>query len=718
MQHFYSCATLSLLACAGLTAQTPQYTISTVVGGGLLPSAPVATNTAIGNPVSIAADRNGDIFIGIGYAVLKMDPTGALTPVAGMGTPGDSGDGGPALKAQVGGTEAIAVDPNGNLYIAEGWYARIRKVGTDGNITTIAGSGCGTLSSVTGCGYFNNGIGDGGPATSAPLFYPYQLAADAAGNVYIGEWNTPRVRRVTADGIINTVVGTGQVGFSGDGGPASAAQIGAPWGLAFDRAGNLYISDAIPGDDIEPTETHIRKVTSDGIITTIAGSGANGYGGDGGPALSAQFDEPGQLAVDAAGNVYVPDGARIRKISTDGTVTTIAGTGVNGYSGDDGPASAAQVSYSVYGQGLGLATDAAGNLYVADTGNSRVRKISADQTITTAAGNGGGCCFSAQTESAMSAQLYSPVGVAVDASGNIFISDTYNDYIRKVTRDGTIHWFAGVGVSPQPGSLQSGVQATAEQLSLPAGMVIGPNGNLYFADCGTHRVLMISSDGTITTIAGTVQSGYLGDGGPATSAQLSWPKDIAFDKSGNLYIADSANNVIRKVDANGVITTIAGTGIAGFSGDGQSAINAQFSVPSGIGIDKDGNVYVSDTNNYRVRRIDPTGVVTTIAGTGVAGFSGDGGPAISAQLSYPTGIKIDAAGNVYVADAGAVRRITPDGSIASIAGTGVSGYTGDGGPATSAQLNAWGLAFDNSGNIYIASPADNAVRLLQPIGVK
>jgi sugar lactone lactonase YvrE len=691
---------------ARLLAQTQQYTISTVVGGGLLPSGRVATNAAIGQPQAVAEDGHGNLFIGIGYGVLKLDATGRLTPVAGTGTPGDSGDGGPATNAQVGGTDAIAVDPAGNLYIAEGWYGRIRRVGNDGIITTIAGSGP--------VGYYNNGVGDGGPALSAPLFYPYQVAADVLGNVYIAEWNTPRIRKIGTDGIISTYAGSGTEGFSGDGGPATQAQIGAPWGLAVDGSGTVWFSDDRTGDDIEPEITHIRKVTPDGIITTVAGTGVPGYSGDGGPALAAQLYAPGQLAVDGSGNVYFPDADNVRKISTDGTITTVAGNGKYGFSGDGGQATTAELSGSSYGQGLGVAVDAAGNVYIADTGNSRVRRVSLDQIITTVAGNGGGCCWVTGDVSALSAQLYNPAGVAVDSGGNLYVSDTYNDYVRKVTPDGIIHILAGVGVGPQPGSFASGIAATSEQLSLPAGMVIGPDGNLYFADCGTHRVLMISSDGTITTVAGTFQSGYSGDGGLATSAQLSWPKDISFDSSGNLYIADSGNNIIRKVDRNGVITTIAGTGVSGFSGDGQVALGAKFFVPSGIAVDKSGNIYVSDTNNYRVREIDTSGIVATIAGTGIGGFSGDGGPATSAQLSYPTGIKVDVAGNIYIADSGAVRRIAPDGTITSIAGTGVAGDTGDGGAATSAQVSAWGLSLDNSANIYVASPAGNSVRVLRP----
>src|ERR1041385_548764 len=257
------CAILSLLSGAGLIAQTQQYSISTVVGGGLLPSTPVATNVAIGAPFSIATDRHGNAFIGLGYGVVKMDSTGSLTPVAGTGTAGESGDGGPALKAQISSTMALAVDPVGNLYIADAGYGRVRKVDTNGIITTIAGNGATTS--------YNNGAGDGGLAISAPLFYPYQLAADAAGNVYIGEWNTARIRKVSPDGIITTFAGTGVGGFSGDGGSAIEAQIGEPWGLAIDPSGVIWFSDdEAGGDECSPCITHIRKITPDGIISTIA----------------------------------------------------------------------------------------------------------------------------------------------------------------------------------------------------------------------------------------------------------------------------------------------------------------------------------------------------------------------------------------------------------------------------------------------------------------
>jgi sugar lactone lactonase YvrE len=252
-------------------------------------------------------------------------------------------------------------------------------------------------------------------------------------------------------------------------------------------------------------------------------------------------------------------------------------------------------------------------------------------------------------------------------------------------------------------------------LNFPSGMTVDSSGNLYIADAGGQRIRKINPAGIITTVAGNGTAGFSGDGGSATAAQLNWPKDVAIDAAGNLYIADTGNSSIRKVTSAGIITTIAGNGTAGFYGDGGLATNAQLNQPTGVALDASGNVYFSDTYNFRVRKADTGGVISTIAGTGVAAYSGDGIPGTSAALAYPTGLKVDAAGNLFLADWVSVRKITASGIISTIAGTGAPGFSGDGGPAASANIGAWGIALDPAGRILIADPWNNTIRALQPV---
>jgi sugar lactone lactonase YvrE len=339
---------------------------------------------------------------------LALDPLGTISTVAGGGN--SLGDGGPATSAGLGYLpRGVAVDAAGNVYIADTGNNRVRKVGTDGTITTIAGTGVSGFS------------GDGGPATSAQLWDPRGVAVDAAGNVYIADYSNWRVRKVSTGGTITTIAGTGYAGDIGDGIPATSTRLIYPSGVAVDAAGNVYIAD---------TNTHrVRKIGTDGTISTIAGTTVGGFSGDGCPATSAQLAYPSGVAVDAAGNIYIADhlNQRVRKIGTGGTITTIAGTGVNGFSGDGGPATSAELY-----DPRGVAVDAAGNVYIADSGNSRGRKIGTDGTITTIAGDGGQQGFGGDGGPATSAQLNGPQGVAVDPAGNLYIADTFNSRIRKV----------------------------------------------------------------------------------------------------------------------------------------------------------------------------------------------------------------------------------------------------------------------------------------------
>ena len=332
-----------------------------------------------------------------------------------------------------------------------------------------------------------------------------------------------------------------------------------------------------------PTDTLMLS----GDISTMAGTGEAGFSGDGGPATSAEISDPSGVAFDGAGNLYIADAEnnRIRKVDTGGTITTVAGTGARGFFGDDGPGIRAQLDSP-----MGVVLDGAGNLYIADTGNDRIRKVDTDGTITTVAGSGA-AGFSGGGGPATGARLSRPMGVALDGAGNLYIADADNNRIRKV-----------------------------------------------------------DTSGTITTVAGTGTEGFSGDGGPATSAELSFPTGVAGDGAGNLYIADTANNRIRKVDTDGNITTVTGTRTPGFAGDDGPATSAQITFPTGVTLDDAGNLYIADSGNQLIRKVDTRGTITTVAGTGADGFSGDGGPATRAQLSFPAGVAVDAAGNLYIAD--------------------------------------------------------------------
>ena len=608
-------------------ASAPAQIITTVAGTDFaFPSTRLpALSAPLGHPGGVAVDAQGNVYAGDpgNNIVVRISPNGALTVVAGNGIAGFSGDGGPATSASLFWPEGVAVDSAGNLYIADSVNNRIRKV-SDGTITTVAGDGNEDFS------------GDGGPATSASLDNPMGVAVDSAGNLYIADTYNNRIRKVTA-GTITTVAGSGNFGLPGDGGPATSASIVFPYGVTVDSSGNLYVADYI--------NSRIRKVTG-GMIATVAGNGNHGFSGDGGPATSASLYWPSGVAVDSDRNLYIADSenSRIRKVS-GGIIATVAGNGAYRYSGDGGPATSASLN-----EPYGAAVDSFGNLYIADYWNNRVRKVSGGG-IATVAGNGNQG-FSGDGGPATSASMTWPSGVAVDSAGNLYIAERGDFRIRKVS-GGTIATFAGNGDLCCSG-LGDGGPATKAELYQPIGVAVDSAGNLYIADSESNCIRKVSG-GMIATVAGIGsgiggKGGFSGDGGPATSALLAGPTGVAVDSAGNLYIADTRNNRIRMV-SGGMITTVAGNGKEGFSGDGGPATSASLNQPVGVAVDPAGVLYIADTQNNRIRKVSG-GTITTVAGNEKEGFSGDGGLATSASLSWPTGAAVDAAGNLYIVDWG------------------------------------------------------------------
>src|SRR6266699_5548734 len=676
-------------------ASTSASVIATFAGGG--PNNVPALSANFSPGIIVADDRGNIYFNDVGIPrVYKIDVRGILTVVAGNGVSGFNGDGIPAASASLNGPGQIAMDAAGNLFIPDNGNSRVRRVdATTGVISTVAGTGATAFS------------GDGGPATAAGLRNPLAVAVDRQGNLFIDDRGNLRIRRVDgATGLITTFAGNGTAGPIGDGGPATSASLIGPAGVAVDGAGNVFIAEFVG--------CRIRRVDAQtGTISTVAGNGVPGFGGDGGPATSASLHDPHGVTVDDAGNLFIADGYnyRIRRVdASTGLIGTIAGNGTYGFSGDGGPATSASLSIP-WGAGL----DTSGNLLIADTDTSHIRRVNLATGVIDTIGGNGWIGFSGDGGLSTGASLYSPMGLAVDPAGNVLIAESGNSRVRRVNvTTGTIETVAGNGLAGFGGD---GGPATDASLNEPIGIAVGPGGDLFIADHTNFRIRRVeAATGTITTVAGDGSQGFTGDGGPATSARLNYPFGIAVDSSGTLFIADTQNFRIRRVDAGtGIINTVAGDGVQGFSGDGGPAINASLGGPTGVAVDPSGNLIIVDPWFNRIRRVDATtGVISTIAGNGTFDFSGDGGPATSAGIGSPGGAVLDSAGNLLIADTGNCRIRMVDastGKIRTVVGSGICAFDGDGGAPEIASLNGPNaVAVDASGNMFIADTNNQRVR--------
>ncbi len=568
------------------------YIIQTVAGtddGGVGSN---ALSTALSQPEGIAVDRSGNVYIADAalHQVRKIAADGSIQTVAGTGVAGFAGDGGPAPAALLNQPYGLAVDPAGNLYIADLGNARVRKVSVDGAIQTVAGGGALPATST----------GQGGPSTSVQLVQPRNVALGGDGSLYISDFGANQVYQIT-NGILSLMAGTGTAGFSGVGTSALLAELNAPAGLTVDSRGALYFADS--------GNSRVRKVYNGAIITVFNTPGPTGVALDSTgmlyvaaagyfgtvvepiPGIPAARD----VTLDPSGNIYLTSGAFVSEIPSSGVVTTIAGSGASPYfGGDGGPATAAQL-YSP----SQIAVDSAGNWYVSDTSNNRIRMVTPAGMISTIEGTGD------------PAQLNSPRGIAIDSLNNLYVADSGNNVVREITPAGTI-------------------TSIASQLNNPVSVAVDAQGSVYIADSGNNRIVQVTATGTASTFA-----------------KINGPLAVAVDSSGSVMVADVSQ--IWKVTSDGTASPLITSVIGGLTS------------PTGLAFASDGSLVIADAGANVIRRLSTSGVLSVMAGTGAAGFSGDGSSALVAQLNAPTGIALGANGTLLVADSGnnRIRTLTP-----------------------------------------------------------
>lgn len=765
-----------------------------------------ATSAELQGPSGLAFDSNGNLYIAdsANNRIRRVDTSGYISTVAGTGTAGYSGDGGLAASAELSHPLDVAFDGNGNLYISDMLNSSIRMIDTFGKIGTVAGLGS--------QGYPM----DGAQADAYGLGSPCGLAFDLEGNLYVSDCLYARVYRIDTSGILTFVAGNSSSFFGGDGGLATVAGINFPNDVAIDGNGTLYIADtgnnrirglapsnnanlsdltlssgylAIGFDSnttsykaaVDPSVTSITltPTASDAdAMVTVGGTAVTSGTASGAFNLNLGSNAPIPIVVAALdGTTKTYDVTVIR----DSNDTSLSGLTISSGSLSPTFSSSTHVYFDTVANGVGSVTvtptvnasgatvtvngslvtsGTASNAIILDAGLNFIDiEVTAPDTVTTALytllvtsaasadANLSGLALSSGTLSPTFATGTTSYAASVANSvSSITITPTTSDVTATVKVDGSavnngmassaVRLNVGSNVIPIVVKAQDGttsksytvtvvrsasigvggdiITTVSNQLRNPLSVTVDTAGNIYIADSGNSRISKIDKiTGTVSTVAGNGSAGYSGDGGLAISARLNGPRGVAVDGAGNVYIADTGNNRIRKVDAAGVISTLAGDGSYGYTGDGGLSTSSQLSMPYRVSTDSVGNVYFVDANNFRIRKVDKTtGIITSVVGTGSRGNGGDGGAATSAQVNFPYGLAFDGSDNLYIADNGniTVRKVDKvTGIISTVAGNGLNSYTGDGGPAISAGLyNVSGIAVDGNGNIYI-SDAGNAV---------
>jgi streptogramin lyase len=675
-------------------SSTPAKRMGSVVvsSGGDVVTGPTSLNLSMTSPLvsTIAGDTSakltypskvafsgGNLYVADAdsHTIRRIDAAGTVTTVAGLAFSigSTNGQGG---SARFNYPQGIAVDGSGNLYVADTNNNTVRKIDAAGNVTTVAG--------LAG----NNGSADG-QGSNARFSCPRGIAVDGSGNLYVADTNNNTVRKIDAVGNVTTVAGLAGTNGSADG-QGSNARFKYPWGITVDGSGNLYVADR--------ENYTIRKIDAAGNVTTVAGL-AGLSGNTDGQGSNARFFSPQDITVDGSGNVYVANtgACTIRKIDAAGNVTTITGSAFS--QGDlDGQGGNAR-----FMNPNGITSDGGGNFYLTDGMAKAVRKIDSAFTVTTVArstgsidGQGGNARFNY------------PQGITVDGNGNLYVADTNNHTIRKIDAAGNVTTIAGV---PFVFGSTNG-QGSNARFTYPGGIAVDGSGNLYVADSINHTIRKIDAAGNVTTVAGLASNGGATDG-QGSNARFYYPRGIAVDGNGNLYVADSSNHTIRKIDAAGNVTTVAG--LAGNSGssNGQGS-NARFWGPYGITVDGSGNLYVADANNNTIRKIDAVGNVTTLAGL-AGNFGSTDGQGSDARFGTPIDIAMDGSGNLYVAAANnnTIRKIDAAGNVTTVAGlAGSVGFTdGQGGNARFCYPR--GIAVDGNGNLYVADTQYHTIRKIE-----